>query len=36
LASEAVGIGSRYAVVREAFGQPFGMYKRSHIRSPTP
>jgi alkylation response protein AidB-like acyl-CoA dehydrogenase len=27
LASEAVGIGSRYAVVREAFGQPIGMYQ---------
>jgi alkylation response protein AidB-like acyl-CoA dehydrogenase len=28
LASEAIGIGSRYAVVREAFGQPIGMYRR--------
>jgi alkylation response protein AidB-like acyl-CoA dehydrogenase len=27
LASEAVGIGSRYAIVREAFGQPIGMYQ---------
>jgi alkylation response protein AidB-like acyl-CoA dehydrogenase len=27
LASEAVGIGSRYANVREAFGQPIGMYQ---------
>jgi alkylation response protein AidB-like acyl-CoA dehydrogenase len=27
LASEAVEIGSRYAVVREAFGQPIGMYQ---------
>jgi alkylation response protein AidB-like acyl-CoA dehydrogenase len=27
LAAEAVGIGSRYAVVREAFGQPIGMYQ---------
>jgi alkylation response protein AidB-like acyl-CoA dehydrogenase len=27
LASEAVAIGSRYAVVREAFGQPIGMYQ---------
>jgi alkylation response protein AidB-like acyl-CoA dehydrogenase len=27
LASEAIGIGSRYAVVREAFGQPIGMYQ---------
>ena len=27
LATEAVGIGSRYAIVREAFGQPIGMYQ---------
>jgi alkylation response protein AidB-like acyl-CoA dehydrogenase len=27
LAFEAVGIGSRYAIVREAFGQPIGMYQ---------
>jgi alkylation response protein AidB-like acyl-CoA dehydrogenase len=27
LASAAVGIGSRYAIVREAFGQPIGMYQ---------
>jgi alkylation response protein AidB-like acyl-CoA dehydrogenase len=27
LASEAVEIGSRYAIVREAFGQPIGMYQ---------
>jgi alkylation response protein AidB-like acyl-CoA dehydrogenase len=27
LASEAVAIGSRYAAVREAFGQPIGMYQ---------
>jgi alkylation response protein AidB-like acyl-CoA dehydrogenase len=27
LASEAVGIGSRYAIEREAFGQPIGMYQ---------
>ncbi len=27
LACEAVEIGSRYAVVREAFGQPIGMYQ---------
>jgi alkylation response protein AidB-like acyl-CoA dehydrogenase len=27
LASEAVGIGTRYAIVREAFGQPIGMYQ---------
>lgn len=27
LASEAVAIGSRYAIVREAFGQPIGMYQ---------
>jgi alkylation response protein AidB-like acyl-CoA dehydrogenase len=27
LASEAVGIGSRYAIIREAFGQPIGMYQ---------
>jgi alkylation response protein AidB-like acyl-CoA dehydrogenase len=27
LAAEAVGIGSRYAIVREAFGQPIGMYQ---------
>jgi alkylation response protein AidB-like acyl-CoA dehydrogenase len=27
LASEAIAIGSRYAIVREAFGQPIGMYQ---------
>ncbi|CQD18158.1 acyl-CoA dehydrogenase domain-containing protein [Mycobacterium europaeum] len=27
LAFEAVAIGSRYAIVREAFGQPIGMYQ---------
>ncbi|BBZ47921.1 acyl-CoA dehydrogenase [Mycobacterium parmense] len=27
LAAEAVAIGSRYAIVREAFGQPIGMYQ---------
>jgi alkylation response protein AidB-like acyl-CoA dehydrogenase len=27
LATEAVGIGSRYAMVRQAFGQPIGMYQ---------
>jgi alkylation response protein AidB-like acyl-CoA dehydrogenase len=27
LTSEAIGIGTRYAIVREAFGQPIGMYQ---------
>ena len=27
LASEAIEIGTRYAIVREAFGQPIGMYQ---------